>query len=94
MCRWGRAVRRGRSVRLERERLEIVVERKVGEVIEISPSKKEIDGVTAAVAVVSEKEGQALSLTPKQCVAIAGELTSGSDQLKSRGGGGGVTGRR
>ena len=62
--------------------LQVVVERKAVEVIEIAPSKKEIDGEVAAVAVVSEEEGRALSLSPKQCLAIK-ELTSGSNQLKA-----------
>jgi hypothetical protein len=60
----------------------VVVERKEVEVIEIPSREKEIDGEVAVVAVVSEEEGKALSLSPKQCVAIR-ELTSGRNQLKA-----------
>jgi hypothetical protein len=58
----------------------------VGEVIEIPSGKlgekEAVDGEVRPVAEVSEEEGRAMSLSPKQCVAIV-KLTSGETKSKT-----------
>jgi hypothetical protein len=65
--------------------LPVGVERKV-EMVEIASDKlaekQEVDGEVRPVAEVSEEEGRALSLSPKQCVAIL-KLTSGETKSKT-----------